>query len=79
VLIDREKAISRYSGQSRQRDRAPGRQSVQGVGRLRRPNAIRVGDEMLSDRELPTSVIFIGGGVISPEFGPEHRRWRFAN
>src|SRR3954451_13631939 len=31
-------------------------------------------DEMLSDRELPASVIFIGGGVISLEFGHVYAR-----
>ena len=31
-------------------------------------------DEMLSERELPASVIFIGGGVISLEFGHVYAR-----
>ena len=31
-------------------------------------------DEMLSDRDLPASVIFIGGGVISLEFGHVYAR-----
>jgi glutathione reductase (NADPH) len=31
-------------------------------------------DEMLSERELPSSVIFIGGGVISLEFGHVYAR-----
>jgi glutathione reductase (NADPH) len=31
-------------------------------------------DEMLSERELPTSVIFVGGGVISLEFGHVYAR-----
>ena len=31
-------------------------------------------DEMLSDRELPASVIFVGGGVISLEFGHVYAR-----
>jgi glutathione reductase (NADPH) len=31
-------------------------------------------DEMLSDRKLPRSVIFIGGGVISLEFGHVYAR-----
>jgi glutathione reductase (NADPH) len=31
-------------------------------------------DEMLSDRSMPTSVIFVGGGVISLEFGHVYSR-----
>ena len=31
-------------------------------------------DEMLSDRKLPSSVVFIGGGVISLEFGHVYAR-----
>ena len=31
-------------------------------------------DEMLSERELPASVIFVGGGVISLEFGHVYAR-----
>src|SRR5258708_7251540 len=31
-------------------------------------------DEMLSDRDLPASVIFVGGGVISLEFGHVYAR-----
>src|SRR5438093_8918470 len=31
-------------------------------------------DEMLSERELPGSVIFVGGGVISLEFGHVYAR-----
>src|SRR5207237_9631349 len=31
-------------------------------------------DEMLSDRDLPRSVIFVGGGVISLEFGHVYAR-----
>ena len=31
-------------------------------------------DDMLRDRELPTSVIFVGGGVISLEFGHVYAR-----
>ena len=31
-------------------------------------------DEMLSERELPRSVIFVGGGVISLEFGHVYAR-----
>lgn len=31
-------------------------------------------DEMLSDRELPGSVVFVGGGVISLEFGHVYAR-----
>src|SRR5437016_14047126 len=31
-------------------------------------------DEMLSERELPASVIFVGGGVIALEFGHVYAR-----
>src|SRR5277367_1393614 len=33
-----------------------------------------ISDEMLSERELPASVIFVGGGVISLEFGHVYAR-----
>src|SRR5207244_5047132 len=31
-------------------------------------------DEMLSERELPSSVVFVGGGVIALEFGHIYAR-----